>query len=86
VDEVGAHVAQPSENTDGTMELHYAVSAKQCSTYGAKPPPELSTQPQPRRLHGGYHRGILGHDHRGFSPMVSPLNPVAAPTVAYEYP
>jgi hypothetical protein len=40
---------------------------------------------QPRRLPGGYHCGIPSPDHGGLSPIVTPLNPVVAPTTSYEY-
>jgi hypothetical protein len=45
----------------------------------------LSAQAQPRGLHGGHHHDILSHDHGGLSPVITPPNPMAAPTTSYEY-
>jgi hypothetical protein len=36
-------------------------------------------------LHGGHHCEIPSWDHGGFSPTISPLNLMVAPTVTYEY-
>jgi hypothetical protein len=38
---------------------------------------------QPQRLHSGHHRRIPSQDHGGFSPMISPPNPIDV--VTYEY-
>jgi hypothetical protein len=42
-------------------------------------------QMQPQGLHGGHHRRIPNWDRGGFSPTISPLNPLEVSVVTYEY-